>query len=299
MNMKNLRKWVAVLMLLALVVGSFSFAGSAQAAGSSGQLIVINKKTNKLAFFDNGKLKSTFPVATGKTNDLTPEGKFKIVNKIKNRPYYTDGIAGGDPKNPLGDRWLGLEVGSTYGTTYAIHGNNNENSIGKYVSAGCIRMHNDDIRGLFEQVDRGTYAVITSSSLSFEQIAAKNGYSLNVTDKFTGKVFVNGKLQTVKDDILMIDSRLYMPLREGLELLGGTVNWNAKTMTVTSKVGSKTIVHKAKSSTAKVNGKSVNMTASRFVGNKLYIPLRDVSKLSGYTVKWYGKDNMVSLIAPK
>jgi len=96
-----------------------------------------------------------------------------------------------------------------------------------------------------------------------------------------------------------IDSRLYMPLREGIEMLGGTVNWNAKSMTVTAGVSGKTIVHKAEAKTAKVNGKSVNMTASRFVGNKLYIPLRDVSKLSGYTVKWYGDKNMVSLIAPK
>ncbi|OWR30823.1 hypothetical protein CDO73_09545 [Saccharibacillus sp. O23] len=296
--MKNLRKWMTALTLVALFVGSFSFAGAAQAAGSGEQLIIINKKTNQLAFFDNGKLNSTFPVATGKTKDLTPEGKFKIVNKIKNRPYYKDNIPGGDPRNPLGDRWMGLEVGSTYGTTYAIHGNNNENSIGKYVSAGCIRMHMDDIHWLFDQVNKGTYAVITSSSLSFEQIAANNGYALNGDGKFTGSVFVNGKLKTMDDEIMSIDSRLYMPLREGFEMLGGTVNWNAKTMTVSAAVGGKTIVHKAKAKTAKVNGKSVNMTASRFVGNKLYIPLRDVSKLSGYTVKWYGEENVVSLIAP-
>ncbi|MEJ8306134.1 L,D-transpeptidase family protein [Saccharibacillus sacchari] len=290
---------MAALTLLALFVGSFSFAGAAQAAESTGQLIIINKKTNQLAFFDNGKLNSTFSVGTGRTNDLTPEGKFKIVNKIKNRPYYKDNIAGGDPKNPLGDRWLGLEVGSTYGTTYAIHGNNNENSIGNYVSAGCIRMHNDEIRWLFDQVDKGTYAVITTSSLSFEQIAANNGYTVSGNGEFTGSVFVNGKLQTMDDKIMNINSTLYVPLREGFQMLGGTVNWNASNMTVTATVGNKTIVHKAKSKTAKVNGKSVDMTASRFVGNKLYIPLRDVSKLSGYTVKWYGKENVVSLIAPK
>ncbi|WP_425355491.1 L,D-transpeptidase family protein [Saccharibacillus sacchari] len=297
--MKNLKRWMAALTLLALFVGSFSFAGAAQAAESTGQLIIINKKTNQLAFFDNGKLNSTFSVGTGRTNDLTPEGKFKIVNKIKNRPYYKDNIAGGDPKNPLGDRWLGLEVGSTYGTTYAIHGNNNENSIGNYVSAGCIRMHNDEIRWLFDQVDKGTYAVITTSSLSFEQIAANNGYTVSGNGEFTGSVFVNGKLQTMDDKIMNINSTLYVPLREGFQMLGGTVNWNASNMTVTATVGNKTIVHKAKSKTAKVNGKSVDMTASRFVGNKLYIPLRDVSKLSGYTVKWYGKENVVSLIAPK
>ncbi|MCQ4086439.1 stalk domain-containing protein [Saccharibacillus sp. JS10] len=290
---------MTVLTLVALVVGSFSFAGAAQAAESTGQLIIINKKTNQLAFFDNGKLKKTYSVGTGRTNDLTPEGKFKIVNKIKNRPYYKDNIPGGDPKNPLGDRWLGLEVGNTYGTTYAIHGNNKESSIGNYVSSGCIRMHNSEIRSLFEQVDKGTYAVITNSSLSFQQIAANNGYSVSGDGEFKGNVFVNGKLQKMDDKIMNINSTLYVPLREGFEMLNGNVNWNAKNMTVTATVGNKTIVHTAKSKTAKVNGKTVNMTASRFVGNKLYIPLRDVSKLSGYTVKWYGKENVVSLVAPK
>lgn len=112
-----------------------------EAAGSD--LIIVNKKTNKLAYFSDGKLVKTFPVATGKSKELTPEGSFKMVVKVKNRPYYKEKIPGGDPANPLGDRWLGLEVNGTYGTTYAIHGNNNESSIGKYVSAivfECIMM---------------------------------------------------------------------------------------------------------------------------------------------------------------
>jgi lipoprotein-anchoring transpeptidase ErfK/SrfK len=57
------------------------------------------------------------------------------VNKIKSRPYYTGHIPGGDPRTPLGKRWLGLNANGTYGgDTYGIHDNNNESSIGKYVS---------------------------------------------------------------------------------------------------------------------------------------------------------------------
>ncbi len=119
-----------------------------------------------------------FSVATGKSSTPTPQGKFKIVNKIKNRPYYSGGIPGGSPKNPLGDRWLGLHVGATYGTTYAIHGNNNASSIGKHVSGGCIRMHNSEIRWLFEQVNVGSYAIIDYSDKTFVQIAAKYGINL-------------------------------------------------------------------------------------------------------------------------
>ncbi|WP_456277502.1 triple tyrosine motif-containing protein [Bacillus sp. AK128] len=141
------------------------------------QLIIINKATNQLAFFENGRHVKTFKLATGKSNSLTPEGIFPIVNKIKNRPYYKDGIPGGDPSNPLGDRWLGLDARGTYGTTYAIHGNNNPSSIGTYASAGCVRMYDDDVRWLFEKVNLYTNVVITNSSKSFEAIALSVNYT--------------------------------------------------------------------------------------------------------------------------
>ena len=149
---------------------------------SKGQYLIINSKTNKLGYFENGVFVKEFPVATGKASTPTPQGKFKIVNKIKNRPYYSGGIPGGSPNNPLGDRWLGLHVGITYGTNYAIHGNNNASSIGKHVSGGCIRMHNSDIRWLFEQINVGAYAIIDSSDKAFTQIAYKYGIKLQDTE---------------------------------------------------------------------------------------------------------------------
>jgi lipoprotein-anchoring transpeptidase ErfK/SrfK len=122
------------------------------------QFIMIDKSANKLYFFEEGKLIRSFPVATGKKPSYTPEGLFTIHEKIKNRPYYKEKIKGGDPRNPLGDRWLGLKVTRNGKTSYAygIHGNNNAKSIGKYVSAGCIRMHNKDVRWLFEQIRTST-----------------------------------------------------------------------------------------------------------------------------------------------
>ncbi|MRX71158.1 L,D-transpeptidase family protein [Bacillus lacus] len=147
------------------------------------QLIIINKSTNQLAYFQKGKVVKTFSVATGKTKHATPEGKFSIANKIKNRPYYKENIRGGDKRNPLGDRWLGLKIGRTNGTTYAIHGNNNPNSIGKYVSAGCIRMHNEEVRWLYNQISVGTPVLILRSKQSFATIAKNNGYSKAVAAK--------------------------------------------------------------------------------------------------------------------
>lgn len=113
-------------------------------------------------YYEKGKVIKTFPVATGKKPSYTPEGLFKIHEKVKNRPYYKEGIKGGDPRNPLGDRWLGInvKVNGRVSYAYAIHGNNNANSIGKYVSAGCIRMHNKDVRWLYDKVKMNTPVLI-------------------------------------------------------------------------------------------------------------------------------------------
>ncbi|WML58313.1 L,D-transpeptidase family protein [Neobacillus sp. PS2-9] len=165
------------LSVIFVLLFSIFFFNLPHSEAASSQLLIINKKTNTLAFYDNGKLVKTFRVATGRSRDLTPEGKFRIVTKIKNRPYYKGGIPGGDPRNPLGDRWMGLEARGTYGTTYGIHGNNNESSIGKYVSSGCVRMHNEEVRWLYEQVQLYTTVIITYSSSSFDAIAKANGYS--------------------------------------------------------------------------------------------------------------------------
>lgn len=138
------------------------------------QLIIINKAINRLAFYENGKLVKEFKVATGRSQELTPEGKFKIVNKIVNRPYFKENIPGGDPRNPLGNRWLGLNARGTWGTTYAIHGNSNPASIGTYASSGCVRMYDEEVEWLFDHVQKNTTVFITSSNKSFNDIAVAN-----------------------------------------------------------------------------------------------------------------------------
>lgn len=122
--------------------------------------IEINKSKNTLSLFNNKNLVRTFQVATGKNTNLTPEGTFKIVNKINNPWYSPKGIPGGEPQNPLGIRWLGLSVPNTGGTKYGIHGTNDPSSIGKYVSLGCIRMNNKDVEWLYDYVPVGTVVII-------------------------------------------------------------------------------------------------------------------------------------------
>ncbi|WP_419880690.1 L,D-transpeptidase family protein [Peribacillus sp. B-H-3] len=162
-----------------LLAACFIFFFVQPAYGQGSQLIIINKANNQLGYYENSRLSKVFKVATGKVSSYTPEGKFKIVNKIVNRPYYTGHIPGGDPRNPLGNRWLGLNARGTWGTTYAIHGNNNPGSIGKYVSAGCIRMYNNEVQWLFSKVKINTPVIIAATGKTFNEIARINGYKVS------------------------------------------------------------------------------------------------------------------------
>jgi hypothetical protein len=125
---------------------------------SSKLWIVVNKSNRNLTVYWNKTAIRKFPVALGRTNYVTPEGKFKIKSKVVN-PRWSGGghaapVNGGDKKNPLGKRWLGLTIGNK--NKYGIHGNNNPYSIGQNVSRGCIRMINSDVEELYRSVAKGT-----------------------------------------------------------------------------------------------------------------------------------------------
>lgn len=173
---KRIKSFCAALLAIIIIFSSSATISDA----ASKQLIIINSKYNTLNFYENNILVKKFKCATGKASTPTPQRKTTIVNKIKNRPYYKLGIPGGDPRNPLGKRWMGLNMYG-YGTTYGIHGTNNESSIGKNVSGGCIRMYNKDVEWLFNRIRVGATVIIKSTSNSDEWIAKQYGIKLKKT----------------------------------------------------------------------------------------------------------------------
>jgi lipoprotein-anchoring transpeptidase ErfK/SrfK len=73
----------------------------------------------------------------------------------RDNPRLPSVIPGGAPNNPMGARALTLNLDE-----YAIHGTNRPGSIGTYASYGCIRMLNEDIVHLYDQVSIGTRVVV-------------------------------------------------------------------------------------------------------------------------------------------
>jgi lipoprotein-anchoring transpeptidase ErfK/SrfK len=124
-----------------------------------GPAIVIQRASNRLAFYVEGRLARTFGVATGQSRYPTPVGQFSIVVMWRNPWWYppnSDWARGASaippgPGNPLGTRWMGLSASGV-----GIHGTPDSASIGYSVSHGCIRMRIPDAEWLFGHVEIGT-----------------------------------------------------------------------------------------------------------------------------------------------
>jgi lipoprotein-anchoring transpeptidase ErfK/SrfK len=97
------------------------------------------------------------------------------VVKAVNPYYRRKNIEGGSKDNPLGTRWMGFDAEGTDGRIYGVHGNNNPNSIGHYVTQGCIRMKNEEVETLFNKIPVGTKIKVTKTSVTFEELARQAG----------------------------------------------------------------------------------------------------------------------------
>lgn len=105
--------------------------------------IDVSVRKRQLKLYDASVLLKTYPIAVGKILTPTPTGNYIIINKEL------------DPGGPFGALWMGLSK-----PHYGIHGTNNPSSIGKEVSHGCIRMHNNDVLELSSIVPTSTNVYI-------------------------------------------------------------------------------------------------------------------------------------------
>lgn len=83
------------------------------------------------------------------------------ASMIRRRPelaQWANGMPGG-PDNPLGARALYL-FAKGRDTMFRIHGTNEPWSIGTAASSGCIRMLNEEVSELYENVRIGTKVIV-------------------------------------------------------------------------------------------------------------------------------------------
>ncbi|MGP5553230.1 L,D-transpeptidase family protein [Psychrobacter celer] len=121
--------------------------------------VVANKADKTLYAYNGDKLVATYPTTVGSDATPSPQGTFKIINKVK-MPWYKATVGKGSqkkvhmlppgPNNPVGVVWMGLSKPS-----YGLHGSPKPEGISRQASAGCVRLTNWDVLEVYANIENG------------------------------------------------------------------------------------------------------------------------------------------------
>jgi lipoprotein-anchoring transpeptidase ErfK/SrfK len=131
--------------------------------------IVVNTGERKLYLVLPGGQARMYPVGVGKegfewsgTNRITRKAVWPdwrppevMIKREAVKGHFIPAHMPGGPKNPLGAR--AMYIGSTQ---YRIHGTTQPWSIGRAMSSGCIRMMNEHVIDLYENVKVGAKVIV-------------------------------------------------------------------------------------------------------------------------------------------
>lgn len=161
--------FVAIILTWVLLAAAIAQAAPRDIVSFSGfapGTIVVKTNERRLYFVLDSQRAMRFPVGVGKEGHAWT-GKARVEGKYvkpawsppddirRDNPALPDVIPGGAKNNPMGAAALTLKGGE-----YAIHGTNRPESIGGFVSYGCIRMHNRDIVALYQMVQVGAPVIV-------------------------------------------------------------------------------------------------------------------------------------------
>ena len=121
-----------------LAAGTLFFNGAAHAAPIVAQ---VDLSEQKMRVYHHGRLKYVWPVSTARRGKVTPTGtwKAKWLSKNHRSSRYNNAP---------------MPYSIFYSGNFAIHGTNQINRLGRPASAGCIRLHPDNARILYNMTAR-------------------------------------------------------------------------------------------------------------------------------------------------
>ena len=139
--------------------------------------LVLNLAEMRLYYYPKSSQGSpqyvhTYPISIGRQGWDTPLGETRIIRKKKLPTWYPpksireeyrqkgktlEAAVPPGPDNPLGKFALYLGLPS-----YVIHGTNEPRGIGMRVTHGCIRLHPDDIKDLYNRISIDTPVIIVN-----------------------------------------------------------------------------------------------------------------------------------------
>lgn len=118
--------------------------------------IEVDLSERRVAVLRDGRPFLELTTAVGAPGTPTPTGRYYVNQKLS-----VD-----DPRGPFGPGALGISAFSPtlvhwpQGGPIAIHGTNDPSSIGRNVSTGCLRVPNEIVELLLEEIPAGTPVVI-------------------------------------------------------------------------------------------------------------------------------------------
>ncbi|MEM9380068.1 MAG: L,D-transpeptidase [Planctomycetota bacterium] len=121
--------------------------------------VIVDLDARVVLYRHGDEVVQLWECGVGKPGSETPLGVYSVGDKIKKPAHTTWKLPYGHPDNPLGSRWLAL-LQDGRNTSYGFHGTSDPSGVGKAVSAGCVRMRNEDVNELFEILPMGAEVVI-------------------------------------------------------------------------------------------------------------------------------------------
>lgn len=102
---------------------------------------------------------------------------------------------------------------------------------------------------------------------------------------------LNGQPSAIAEEPHDQEGTIYVPYKQVIEALGGTVTWDNSTKTAAGTVGQWTATFMLAADTADVNGTTVQFPAPSYVDNgELYVPAEFFHNAYGYNVTAAGTD---------
>jgi lipoprotein-anchoring transpeptidase ErfK/SrfK len=173
-RVRPVKKVLFALLVSAVGAAGLATAGAARAQGDEVSMaesakpgtIIVRTKERRLYYVTGEGKAISYPVGVGRVGQQWAGTSYISGKYVRpawsppavvrhDKPNLPQVIPGGSPSNPMGAAAMTLAGGE-----YAIHGTNQPNSIGHFVSYGCIRMLNEDIKDLYSRVSVGTRVIV-------------------------------------------------------------------------------------------------------------------------------------------
>ena len=108
----------------------------------AGQILVdVDIQTQQMQVRVDGRLTYTFDVSTGRKGHSTPKGRHEVVRMYER--YYSKKYDNAP-----------MPYAIFFNGGYAIHGTTDIKHLGKIASHGCVRLHPDNARVLYDLVQQ-------------------------------------------------------------------------------------------------------------------------------------------------